>query len=29
MPGLRATINMLKEINVKHTGAGWKKHIEL
>ena len=29
MSGLRATINMLKEINVKHTGAGWKKeHIE-
>ena len=19
---------MLKEINVKHTGAGWKEHIE-
>ena len=29
MPGLRATINMLNEINVKHTGAGWKKeHID-
>jgi len=29
MEGLSATINMLNEINVKHTGAGWKKeHIE-
>lgn len=29
MPGLIATIDMLKEVNVQHTGAGWKKeHID-